>query len=624
MNDVRTEHGRAQWPWPVFASPERWPLAVESADGRGFEGTCRGIDLAFADFVVRLSGGRRRDVGDPLWLGALVTSVAAGEGEVRVDLDRLAGAVLRMGEEEIILPPADEWRAALLDSPAVTEADGEAAGDAFLVLSRGGLYLRRFWLAEREVAAFAAARTLEPAALPDGGRGRLAELCPLLFPGSGGDEVDWQMVAALAAVVRSFAVISGGPGSGKTYTAARVISLLSSLYGDGLRLALAAPTGKAASRLKESVAAQSGLPGVGDFSSFTLHRLLGIGADGEPRYGPGRPLPYDLVIVDEASMVDLSLMHLLVRALSPDCRLVLLGDHQQLAAVEPGSVFAAFCAPDAVDSFSGWFRDVVREVSGHELPGVRGAGGDGVVFLRKSRRFRPDGGIGLLAAAAAAGDGAAVVDMLAAGNDPEVVYHRPGPDLAADLAAFLMERRSFWLPADLGEAFAWLERFRILCPFRSGPGGVEDVNRLVLSMAAREGRGDRPWGMPLLVRRNDYDLGLYNGDIGVVSPGDDARAVFQDADGGVRYCPVSALPDWEPVYAMTVHKSQGSEFDEVLLLLPRNGPSSGRELFYTAVTRARKRVHVWGEPAVIRDMVCSCGLRETSLAARIAELLRSG
>ena len=242
--------------------------------------------------------------------------------------------------------------------------------------------------------------------------------------------------------------------------------------------------------------------------------------------------------------------------------------------------------------------------------------------MQKSRRFRADGGIGRLAAAAAAGDGGTVVEMLEADDDPEVVYLRPGRDPAADLAAFLAERQGFWLPADTEEAFAWLERFRILSPFRSGPGGVEEVNRLVLSMAARRGGEEPPPGMPLMVTRNDYDLGLYNGDIGVVAHDDASRVVFREGGERTRSCPIAALAGWEPVYAMTVHKSQGSEFDEVLLLMPRAHAAFGREVLYTAVTRARKRVYIWGEPEDLRETVCAGGVRESPLAGRIARLLR--
>ncbi len=602
-------------------------VAIEFPGGERYEVRPRDIDLGFAGFIARLAG-RGRDLEDPLWQAAFIVSLLVGQGQVRCDIGRCGGgAICLESGAKVTLPPAGKWRRDLAASGVVGGADPDEAARFPLVLDGECLYLQRFWRAEVEVAAFVAGRLRQAQELSVGDSAELAALCARLFPATDRDEIDWQQVAALAALVRPFLVISGGPGSGKTYTVARIIALLRHFAGEGMRVALAAPTGKAASRLRESVAAQSDLLATEGLETVTLHRLLGLRPGGVSDFGPTRPLPYDLVVVDEASMVDLTLMHVLVRALAPDCRLILLGDHRQLAAVEPGAVFAAFCRRELVECFSPRFSRFVAGVSGatEELP-VGAPAGDGVVLLRRSRRFGAESGIGRLARAVAGGDGAAAVEIVTAGGG-EIEFYRPGDDFAKKIVDFFKERPGFWRPESLEEAFSWLGRLRVLCPARSGPRGVEEVNRLVFSLAAGGMGGDGlvP-GQPLMVRRNDYHLGLFNGDIGVASPAEDPpRVFFPDEGGGVRSFSPFVLPEWETVYAMTVHKSQGSEFDEVLLILPEEaGPLMTRELFYTAITRAREKVHVWGDPELIRQMVECPPAVAPALAARLEPCLAGG
>ncbi len=606
-------------------SERRGAAAVVMVDAAGavHELRPRDIDYCFADFIVRLVGGERNQA-DPLWQGAFIVSLFVARGQVRFDISAFAGGMIRFtAGREVPLPGLDAWRAALVASGVV---GSPRALDYPLILDNDCLYLHRFRRAEAEVAAFAGARLRQEMIPPPGFEpADFVALCDRLFPATERGSTDWQRVAALAALVRPFVVISGGPGSGKTYTVARIISLLRYCCGNDMRVALAAPTGKAVSRLKESVAAQADLLAGAGLEIVTIHRLLGLRPGGGSRFGPDRPLPYDLVVVDEASMVDIVLMSQVVGAIADDCRLILLGDHRQLAAVEPGAVFAAFCGDDFINGFSAGFSDFVAGAGGGEVVPNGNSGGDGVIFLRHSHRFGSGGGIARLARAVADGDGREAVDIIATGGGGEITHLDPGGEFARVLGDFFKSRPGFTRPESLDEAFSWLERLRILCPARSGKRGVEEVNRILCSLAPKPGPGSLVPGQPVMIRRNDYQINLFNGDIGVVSPADDVgRIFFMDESAGRRSFSPSALPEWETVYAMTVHKSQGSEFAEVLLVLPaESGPIMSRELFYTAITRAREKVHIWGDPGVIREMVERPSALSPVLEARLAGCVES-
>ena len=433
-------------------------------------------------------------------------------------------------------------------------------------------------------------------------------------------------------------MISGGPGTGKTSTVVRLLALLAAAGGDIPPVVeLAAPTGKAAARLEEAVRAgrallPATLRGAIPERAATLHRLLRLTPHStRAGFDRDRPLAADVVIVDEASMVDLALMTKLVRALRPDARLVLLGDKDQLASVEAGAVLADVCGE--APGFSPAMAAQVAGLIGAEVP-AGGAGGsplrDTIVLLRESRRFAAGSGIAELAAAVNRGDGAATLTVLAA-THPDVGW-RPVADARAarealataaveGFAAYLERVRARAPAADVFAAFA---AFRILCPHRIGRDGVEGVNRLVEDALATCGliHPGGPWyvGRPVMVTRNDHALRLYNGDVGIVLPdpedGSRASVAFPAADDPERRISPARLPQHETVYAMTVHKSQGSEFDRVLLLLPPE-PSRvlTRELLYTAVTRARSRVEVWGTESVVQAGVAarverSSGLRD--------------
>ena len=576
------------------------------------------LDIHLADLLVRLSGG-----DDPrLRLAAALVSHRTGEGHVCADLAATAGRPIVEGVPDApVAPDLAAWTAALRVSAVV----GSDADDTPLVLDGAGrLYLRRYWAYERTLVDDLLARA---AAAPAGvDEARLTKAVGSLLPGDEATSsgTDWQRVAAVTAVLRRLCVISGGPGTGKTSTVVRLLALLAATSPSPPRIALAAPTGKAAARLEAAVrAGRAALPlpdtlraAIPEQAS-TVHRLLGTRSDSPAvRHDAHNPLALDVVVVDEASMVDLALMAKLVRALPREARLVLLGDRDQLASVEAGAVLGDVCGPAA--GFSPDFAERVAHIAGETVPAGDGGASplrDVVVLLRDSWRFAASSGIARLAAAVNRGDAEGALAVLAAGHDD--VGWRPlasrGWRAALSSAAvdgFVTYLERVRDGAAAPDVFSALAGFRILCAHRQGPAGVERVNRQ-LEEALVERRLIRPrgpWypGRPVMVTRNDYALRVFNGDVGIVLPDVDAPENVHLAFEATDDVRPARLPPHETVFAMTVHKSQGSEFDRVLLLLPPE-PSRvvTRELLYTAITRARRHVEIWATEAALRAAVAS-------------------
>jgi exodeoxyribonuclease V alpha subunit len=614
-------------------------------------GAIDALDVHFAELVAR-RGGPGAGI---LSLPAALVSALRRRGHVCMDLSR---------------PPAG-WFAAVfgVESPDAPEFSkgwklkagrfptlGKPGDRAPLILDGKRLYLHRLWTCQHDLAQRLAARAVAPPIALS------ATLDTALARAFGGEAQADQLAAARAVASRSLAVISGGPGTGKTTAAVRALGAM--LSGGGLRAALAAPTGKAVARLKESLAA-AGIP-ADAVATATIHRLLGIRPDtGRPRHDATNPLPYDLVVADEVSMVDLELMAHLVRALAPETRLVLLGDRDQLASVEPGSVFCDLCAglerprspapagleQGGLEAPAGLEQGELEAPAGLEQgeleapAGLAPAGPDifvsrdarsrgrdrarttsppeTVTVLRHNFRFGADSGIGRLAQAVNAGDVAGAEGILGAGL-PDAAMR--APPASRDLGPAVRSRaRASWralLDAVSPEAaLAALGAFRFLCAHRVGPWGA---TRLSAELAPLRG-GPRGPGSPVMVTVNDPASGLYNGDTGVWWAGDGhVEGVFA-GDGGLRRISAGRLPPNEAAWALTVHKSQGSEFDEVVLLLPdRDSPLLTRELLYTAVTRARRRVEIWGSPEILaaalgRRIERAGGLPEALAAAMEAQ-----
>jgi exodeoxyribonuclease V alpha subunit len=545
-------------------------------------------------------------------MAAALASSAVGAGHVCLDLQEVAGRELQLDNRRTVAPPLDDWRDALGASPAV----GTPGDYRPLVLDRAGrLYLYRYWNFERELATALHARAQRCLPLPD--EGPLREELERLFPASNDGTTDQQRAAAVAALQSGICVVSGGPGTGKTSTVAKIlVLLLQQPGGEGLRIALAAPTGKAAARLKDSLRGAGGRLGLSEglMRRFpeevsTIHRLLGVmGGTGRCRYHAGNPLPHDLVVIDEASMVALPLMARLTEALRPAARLILLGDRDQLASVEAGAVLGDICGGDrSAVSLSPLARSLV--------------------MLRKNYRFGDDSGIGRISRLVNGGAGEEALALIGSGAADGIVWRDlPGAALLVQaLAGPVTEGYGGYLAeTDPARALALFDRFRLLCAVRQGPYGVESLNGIVeqaLAGAGLIGHRERWYrGRPIMITANDYSLRLFNGDVGIImsdGSGENAlRAYFPAPDGGVRSFLPLRLPPHETAFAMTVHKSQGSEFDRVLMVLPdRDLPVVTRELVYTGITRARREVELWGNAdgfvaGVARCITRRSGLRE--------------
>ncbi|MEQ6885014.1 exodeoxyribonuclease V subunit alpha [Salicola sp. Rm-C-2C1-2] len=585
------------------------------------------IDQALADAVCEWIGCREDWFRHTL----MAVSEALQEGHTCLHLPYWAGQTRWQSDisSGIQLLELADWRERL-QALAIRPDD-----NAPVVFEQDRFYLRRYWRFETEVASSIRKR-LAVTENVDASSAR-ATLERLFPSGEGRSGPDWQKVAAANALLQRFSVIAGGPGTGKTHTVTRLLALLiettASDSSGTLRVHLAAPTGKAAQRLAQSVVkARSGLaPDVDDQvhqaipqEATTLHRLLGVIPNSHRfRHNEDNPLNVDILVVDEISMVDLPLMARLFRALPPKCRVILLGDADQLPSVAAGSVLADLAPRDVAVYSSERCRQLAT--LGIDLdPADGGSGGaDYLSLLRESRRFEGSSGIGQLAAAAISGDGEGTLNVLRGAYD-DVVWHA-GDALSEQLAFWTEQQfRPVTEAGNLEEAFERLRAFRVLCPARIGPNGVHAINERVTAALNRE-RQRFFRGQPIMITRNHYGLGLYNGDIGLIWPDEPERkgetppllAWFPGEEGFTPMAP-GRLPDHETVYAMTIHKTQGSEFDAVALVLPER-PSAivSRELIYTGVTRARSRLTVIGSEPVWRAGISRVVERHSGLGVRL-------
>lgn len=626
-------------------------------------GWLRPLDAAFGTFL-----WREVPEAPPLAiLAATLASHQLGRGHVCLDLAATLenpafalslppeGGATGLGGEAPPLPAEvlaglslADWQAAL-EVPALV---GGGAGDTPLVRVGVRLYLRRYWQYEVDVRAGIAGRLANAAAsLASLPAEDIAAALTRLFPPVAA-AIDWQKIACALAARSPVSIITGGPGTGKTTTVLRLLALLQVLAlqgapGRALRIRLTAPTGKAAARLAESVTgaiARLPLEGLAQADAVraaipdtvtTLHRLLGSRPDSRRfRHHAGNRLALDVLVIDEASMVDLELMAAVLAALPPSARLVMLGDKDQLASVEAGAVLGALCGRAAAGHYTPETRDWLKTVTGEVLAPdlVDPAGGvldQSIAMLRHSHRFGAGSGIGQLAAAVNDGDPAAVAAVWRAGHrDLAMLGSEAGADAFAALVVdghgaesgaegaarphgyrhYLATLRVRMPAPDAapGVYDAWARAvleahgaFQVLCALRRGAWGVDGLNRRIAGLLCEFGLipASEGWylGRPVLVTRNDYALGLMNGDIGITlsypgAAGGGLRVAFPGGDGvrGIKWVLPSRLQAVETVFALTVHKSQGSEFAHTALVLPETlNPVLTRELLYTGITRAR-------------------------------------
>ena len=558
------------------------------------------LDTHFADFMIRTD----RHPCNELWWGAALVSHSADRGHSCFNLFDMQDIAAFLPVHPLHSPPPSDiriWREALHACDTVG-APGEYTP---LVLDRTGrLYLHRCWGYEQRVASGILLRS-RPLVIDEI---RLDAALDRYFPVRQGT-VDLQRSAARMALTHRFSVISGGPGTGKTATVARILALLLDMAeGFPPEIVLTAPTGKAASRLQQSILHAAGHLALPDdvrtclpTDVRTIHRLLGFQPrTGGFRYNRDKRLSCDILVVDEASMVDLRLMASLLEALRDDARVILLGDRNQLASVEAGAVLADIC--DCTN-----------------LAAVP------VTQLATSYRFEADSGISALSELINSGESAAALELVTSGQSPDIVW-RQLPAVTAFEKAFTAVIRddyaAYATALSPTHALAALNSFRVLSPLRSGTYGIEQLNRLCLNVLAPEQRNDPLTArrMPVMITGNNYELGLFNGDTGVVMDnGGRLAAWFEAPEGGLRHLSTLRLPPFETAFALTVHKSQGSEFDRVLLILPEHLPEVlNRELLYTAVTRARCRIEIWGTEEVFRQAVLRRTVRTSGLGEQLA------
>ncbi len=573
------------------ADPFAWRTA-RGATGLLLEFNAAGVLDAADVHVAQRITALADEPDETVALAAALAVRALRGGSVCVDLSAVA---TEADAPELAWPDPERWLTAVRASKLVAQQVLRLYQDRLL-------YLDRYWREEEQVCADLLALSAPGAAHPD--PATVARLFPPKF--------DEQRAAAGIAVSQPVTVLTGGPGTGKTTTVARLLALLAdqaeSSGRAALRIALAAPTGKAAARLTAAVAGEVAVLGPVDrarldgLRATTLHMLLGTrrGSSVRFRHDRGNRLPHDVIVVDETSMVSLTLMARLLEAVRPEARLILVGDADQLASVDAGAVLA-----DLVDGLSA-------------RPDTR------VATLLTSHRFGEP--IGALAAAIRAGDADRVIELLAAGGEhlEWVADGDPAERLRAVLLPHALRVREAARLGDARAALATIDEHRLLCAHREGGYGVHRWNKQVRHWVS-DRTGDPAWadwyaGRPLLVTANDYGLGLRNGDTGVVVVHSDGlRAVIATDSKEVDFA-TGRLADVETMYAMTIHKSQGSQADEVTVLMPPvESRLLTRELFYTAVTRAKRKVRVVGPEEAVRAALARRVVRASGLAQRLRE-----
>ncbi|CTP85387.1 exodeoxyribonuclease V alpha chain [Xanthomonas translucens pv. poae] len=633
-------------------------------------GTLRTLDHAFAQTLSRLDP----TTPDLVLSAAALASLAVASGHAGLDPTRANVLLDPRDSPPPHLPDTADWQRALSASRWIAQPAPEepAAADCPLVLEHGLLYLRRYREYERRLAQ--GLRRLAAQPLPPFDVTTLAPLFAKLFPNAAASPLppategsprgregarsagegtsaaaatDHQAQAAALALRRALLLVTGGPGTGKTTTIARLLLLriaqAQATGGAAPRIALTAPTGRAAERMAESLRAavtraldhgiDPALAAALPAGASTLHRLLGVIPDlPRFRFDADNPLPFDLIVVDEASMVDLPLMCKLVEAVADGTQLILLGDADQLPSVEAGDVLAAILqAAGPGDALQPDDAQALHPLLGHTHSDTHrgGLAGHRVHLLRGYRQAQ---GFALapLADAVRAGDADTALALLRSGDLAGVHFHEDSEDpLAARRDALLAHWRALADADDPAAALRDSARLRLLTAVRAGAQGARGLNARIEHLLADSGAGARrlgaasPWfhGRLLLITENSYRHGLFNGDVGICLRDAQGALVawFEgEGDGQVRGFHPAALPAHESAFAMTVHKAQGSEFDDVWLQLPtRDARVLSRELVYTGITRARQSLHLAASEAVLRGALARHAARISGLAWRL-------
>lgn len=593
---------------------------------------------AFAEHVTLWAREKNADKQALKWLPELACrlSLAVSAGHACLPLETVPETEQEPYQEP--LPPPAILRPTLLASGLV--GTPAAPDNLPLVLDEENrLYLHRYFAYERDLAK-QLLRLHAP--LPADKAAAQKSLAQFFGPAQTA-AADWQRLAAALALRQRFAVISGGPGTGKTTTVAAILACLLAI-NPKTRITLAAPTGKAAMRMLEAIRSQAvrfpqDIQAAMPKEAFTLHRLLeATSRPGVFKRHAGRPLTLDVLVVDEASMVDLALACRLFNALPAHARLIMLGDKDQLAAVEAGAVFAELSAFPALTSDCiadlAAMTGIPPETISPPVQASQPPWQDNTVWLTQNFRFSENSGISRLALAVRDGKTPDARAMLENAPDGSLTWLPDENAAAPDGPAMACIHKNYaaYLKAintnskDKAAAFQTFEHFRVLCALREGPCGADAINVQITNWFREEQKipQQKTWytGRPVMIRQNDYSLRLFNGDIGLVLPDEQNRLAvfFPDGTNTFRTIPPARLPAHETAFAMTVHQSQGSEFESLIILMPPSpSPLLTRELLYTAVTRARQHVWLACPETVLNAAVCASVRRHSGLTARIQE-----
>lgn len=598
------------------------------------------IDVHFGRFIASLD----KNDSPEIFFAAALVSHATGEGDGYLDLNFITKKLSFLninGESRCKSPQISEWLKTLSQSRVV----GKPGEYRPLVLDKKNrLYLYRYWDYENRLSSTIKNRIQRDIQGID--RSILTKSLKRLFPNERTGEFNWHKVVGVMAAFKKFCVITGGPGTGKTFTMAKILALLLELSPkDKPNILLAAPTGKAAARIGESIKAAKKTLNCNDniidaipSEAYTIHRMLKT-VPGSPYFyhNAENPLAADIVVVDEVSMVDLALMSKLISAVRNDARIILIGDRDQLASVEAGFVMADICDGDNIHLFSKYFckqfekiacckMDVSRKKL-KDRPGLY----DCMVVLKKSYRFTDTSGIGKFSRSVNNGKFDEIFSVIESNRDQVKWKKISGTaDLLKALPKEVINGYSDYLNCpDPQRALELFDRFRILCAVKFGSLGITEINRLTEKILHQsdlielDNLSTYPWykGRPVLILRNDYNLELFNGDIGITMPDPDSKnkdlyVYFPGVSGKPKRFLPHRLPEHETAYAMTVHKSQGSEFESVLIILPsQDYPVLTRELLYTGITRAKNDISIWGRKEIIKSTILrkikrSSGLRD--------------
>jgi exodeoxyribonuclease V alpha subunit len=557
-----------------------------------------------------------------LWLAILVNQEVY-KGNVCLPLKEIAGSATELGWDD--LPQHKQLIQAIANCPLI----GGLKENKPLVFDDDRLYLNRMYHHEKDIANFLIGLSAQQGSFESAMRQVVSELFNRSEP------LDLQKLSAIVACTRQLCVISGGPGTGKTWTVSRILALLLMQQNDVV-IQLAAPTGKAAARLSQSMNAlqsNTGLPANIQqrmpTKALTLHRLLGIHRfTHRPSYDQEHPLNCDVLVLDEASMIDQQLMALICEALPGNCCLILLGDKDQLSSVEAGSVFADLCGDLMQTSFTPGQQIYFSQTWNMEIPRYSGkhALADNLIVLQKSHRFDDASGIGKLARLTREGNSEACIELLRQSMDVSVQWKSIREQQITQELLHVVEQHagSIVFADHIEQAFEKFHQNQILCAVWQGPAGVNSVNdtldKWVMDKKGVEAEVEYYAGKPLMMTANAYQLNIHNGDIGIVWPDAEGKLKvwFEQGENGLRALSLSQCPAHVTAYAMTVHKSQGSEFTHVMMLLPQNdNPVLTRELFYTGISRASETVEIWGSEDIIRQTLARKTVRHSGLMERL-------